>query len=76
MLWNSMCAAREKIILTPAVYTCKYFLPKFDENIFQIDKTAPHEARLFLCPPISHYLKGVANLGGNGDICALWVQIL
>ena len=26
-----MCAARGKIILTLAVYTCRYFLPKFHE---------------------------------------------
>ena len=35
-----MCAARGKIILTPAIYTSRYFLPKFREIIFQIDKTA------------------------------------
>ena len=35
-----MCAARGKIILTLAFHTILYHLPKFHENIFQIDKTA------------------------------------
>ena len=35
-----MCAARGKIILNPVSYAYRYFLLKFHENIFQIEKAA------------------------------------
>ena len=39
-----MCTARGKIILNPVSnpvsYACRYFLLKFLENIFQIEKAA------------------------------------